>query len=271
MPYDPRSRVGAEVRTCRREAQRPRRHRARPATSRSSRCSATSASATTSKKRSLAWEFVTEVLGIDGDRLWILPHERQRGRGHLPGRRGRRAHDRIQRLDKDNYQEMGETGPCGPGSEIFFDYGPDLGPEGGPGHSPRGEHRYVEIWNLVFAQYFRGADGGAPPTCRPAASSTGAGMELSSRARRQLTLYSVADVLSVLVDEAQRVTGHRLGDPDHRRGAAAHGRPAHDDLPRVRRRDPVQRGPRLRAQRIIRRAHPLRPTSPASTASSSAR
>src|SRR5918994_1195002 len=66
--------------------------------------------------------------------------------------------DRIQRLDKDNFWEMGDTGPCGPSSELFWDYGPELGPEGGPAN-PAAENRYVEIWNLVFQQYLRGADG----------------------------------------------------------------------------------------------------------------
>src|ERR687897_145582 len=105
-----------------------------------------------------AWEFVTETLGLDGDRLWVTVHVSDdeaeqiwREAVGFPG-------ERIQRLDKDNFWEMGETGPCGPSSEIFWDFGPELGPEGGPAN-PAAEERYVEIWNLVFQQYLRGADG----------------------------------------------------------------------------------------------------------------
>src|SRR5918994_1280070 len=105
-----------------------------------------------------AWEFVTETLELDGDRIWVTVHisddeaeQIWREAVGFPG-------ERIQRLDKDNFWEMGETGPCGPSSEIFWDFGPELGPEGGPAN-PAAEERYVEIWNLVFQQYLRGADG----------------------------------------------------------------------------------------------------------------
>ncbi len=84
-------------------------------------------------------------------------HLRRRGRGHL-GRLVGVPRERIQRLDQDNFWEMGETGPCGPSSEVFWDYGPELGPGGGPAN-PAAEDRFVEIWNLVFTQYFRGPDG----------------------------------------------------------------------------------------------------------------
>jgi alanyl-tRNA synthetase len=104
-----------------------------------------------------AWELYTEVLGLDGDRLWVTVHvsddeaeEIWRDGVGVPGAR-------IQRLDKDNFWEMGETGPCGPSSEIFWDFGPELGADGGPAHGA--EERYVELWNLVFPQYFRQPDG----------------------------------------------------------------------------------------------------------------
>src|SRR4051794_44338 len=81
-----------------------------------------------------AWEFYTETLGLDADRLWVTVHVSDdeaeqiwRDDVGFPGAR-------IQRLDKDNFWEMGETGPCGPSSEIFFDYGPELGADGGPEH-----------------------------------------------------------------------------------------------------------------------------------------
>ena len=120
--------------------------------------------------------------------------------------------ERIQRLDKDNFWEMGETGPCGPSSELFYDYGAEIGPDGGPAN-PEAEHRFVEIWNLVFPQYFRGADGQLSDLPKKNID-TGAGMErILALMAGSPSLYA-ADVLSVLVDEAQRVTGHRLGESE---------------------------------------------------------
>ena len=160
----------------------------------------------------MAWEFVTEVLGIDGDRIWVTVHTSDDDAEDIWTDAVGFPRARIQRLDKDNFWEMGETGPCGPSSELFFDYGPEHGPDGGPGN-PDAEHRFVEIWNLVFPQYFRGADGGL--TDLPQKNiDTGAGMErILAVLAGSPSLYA-ADVLSVLVDEAQRVTGHRLGEND---------------------------------------------------------
>ncbi len=156
-----------------------------------------------------AWEFVTDVLGIDGDRLWITCHISDDEAEDIWADVVGVPRDRIQRLDKDNFWEMGETGPCGPSSEIFYDHGPEHGPGGGPA-DPAAEQRYVEIWNLVFTQYFRNADGSLSdlPTRNV---DTGAGMErILAVLAGSASLYS-ADVLSVLVDEAERVTGRRIG------------------------------------------------------------
>src|SRR5438132_10381862 len=79
-----------------------------------------------------AWEFVTEVLGLDADRFWITVHVSDEEAESIWADAVGFPRERIQRLDKDNFWEMGETGPCGPSSEIFWDFGPDLGPEGGP-------------------------------------------------------------------------------------------------------------------------------------------
>ncbi|MFN7149954.1 MAG: alanine--tRNA ligase, partial [Microthrixaceae bacterium] len=157
-----------------------------------------------------AWEFVTEVLGIDGDRLWVTCHVSDDEAEDIWADVVGLPRERIQRLDKDNFWEMGETGPCGPSSEIFYDYGPELGPDGGPAN-PEAEHRYVEIWNLVFQVYFRHADGSLSEL--PSRNvDTGAGMErILAVLAGSPSLYA-ADVLSGLVDEAQSVTGRKLGD-----------------------------------------------------------
>ena len=159
-----------------------------------------------------AWELYTEVLGLDGDRLWITVHvdddeaeQIWRDGVGLPG-------DRIQRLDKDNFWEMGETGPCGPSSEIFWDHGPAFGPEGGPARG--GEDRYVELWNLVFPQYFRQLDGSL--TDLPMRGiDTGAGLERNLAVLQGVHSVYDTDVLAGLVERAQSVTGRRLGQDDH--------------------------------------------------------
>ena len=159
-----------------------------------------------------AWEFITEVLGLDGDRLWVTVHVSDDDAEDIWVDSVGFPRDRIQRLDKDNFWEMGDTGPCGPSSELFWDFGPDLGPGGGPAN-PAAEHRFVEIWNLVFPQYIRAEDGSLSDMARPGID-TGAGMErILAVLQGSASLYS-ADVLSLMVDEAQRVTGHRLGESE---------------------------------------------------------
>jgi alanyl-tRNA synthetase len=156
-----------------------------------------------------AWEFVTEVLGLDADRLWVSVHVDDDEAAQLWTDGVGFPVERIQRFDEDNFWEMGDTGPCGPSSEIFWDNGPAIGPDGGPAN-PAAEDRYVEIWNLVFQQYNRGADGqlGDLPSKN---IDTGAGLErIMAVLAGSHSLYD-SDVLTALVGEAQSVTGHRLG------------------------------------------------------------
>ncbi len=121
-----------------------------------------------------AWEFVTDRLGLDPERLWITVHVSDdeaeaiwRDEVGVPA-------ERIQRLDEDNYWRMGDTGPCGPCSEIFWDKGPDFGDGGGPAHG--GDERFIEIWNLVFMQFEQHADGSMTELPAPSID-TGAGLE----------------------------------------------------------------------------------------------
>ena len=84
--------------------------------------------------------------------------------------------DRLSRLgDKDNFWSMGDTGPCGPCSEIFYDHGPDV-PGGPPGSEDDDLDRYIEIWNLVFMQFEQAADGTRTPLPKPSVD-TGMGLE----------------------------------------------------------------------------------------------
>ena len=156
-----------------------------------------------------AWELLTEVLGLDPDRLWVTVHVSDGQAAEIWTDAVGFPRERIQRLDKDNFWEMGDTGPCGPSSEIFWDYGPEFGPDGGP-ENPAAENRYVEIWNLVFPQYFRGPDGSLSDLPKPGID-TGAGLERMLTALNGThTVYDV-DPLNRLVEVAQSITGKRLG------------------------------------------------------------
>jgi alanyl-tRNA synthetase len=104
---------------------------------------------------------------------------------------------------------MGETGPCGPCSEIYFDRGPSFGHEGGPAEG--GEERYVEIWNLVFMQYDRQADGSLAPLPKPNID-TGAGLERILSISQDVPAIWDTDVLRPLIATAERLTGRRYGD-----------------------------------------------------------
>jgi alanyl-tRNA synthetase len=157
-----------------------------------------------------AWEFVTEVLGLDGDRVWVTVHVSDDEAEEIWTDAVGLPRERIQRLDKDNFWEMGETGPCGPSSELFWDFGPEVGPEGGP-ENPAAEERYVEFWNLVFPQYIRLDDGSLTDMPRKGID-TGAGLErILGVLQGSPSLYA-ADTLTVLTDRAQEVTGRRFAD-----------------------------------------------------------
>ncbi len=121
-----------------------------------------------------AWEFITQVMKLPVEKLWVTVHEsddeaEEMWKKHISA-------DRIMRLgDKDNFWQMGDTGPCGPCSEIFVDQGAEHfnGPEdymGGDGD------RFLEIWNLVFMQYERNAKGELKPLPKPSID-TGMGLE----------------------------------------------------------------------------------------------
>ena len=204
----------------------------------------------------MAWELLTEVFGLDGDRLWITVHEGDDEAEQMWIDKVGVPPERIQRMgDEDNFWAMGETGPCGPDSEIFIDKGRAYGHDGGPKHG--GDQRFVEIWNLVFMQFNRDAAGHA---------HRAAAQEHRHRRRpRADPAHPPGPRLDVR---------HRPVPADHRRGGLRHRhrlrdrradrrlaagagrpRPRHDHA-RGRRRAAGQRGPRLRAapHRAPRRA-----------------
>jgi alanyl-tRNA synthetase len=156
-----------------------------------------------------AWELLTDVLGLDGDRMWVTVHVSDDEAEDLWADAVGFPRERIQRLDKDNFWEMGDTGPCGPSSEIFWDYGDAFGPDGGPANLAA-EDRYVEIWNLVFPQYFRGHDGQLSDLPKRGID-TGAGLERVLTALNGTHTGYDVDPLNRLVEVAQWITGRRLG------------------------------------------------------------
>ena len=123
-----------------------------------------------------AWEFVTGTPGARSrTRLWVTVYRDDDEAADVWLKRSRhQRRERVTRMgEKSNFWAMGDTGPCGPCSEIFYDHGPEVA--GGPPGSPDEDgDRYVEIWNLVFMQYERAADGTLTPLPKPSVD-TGAG------------------------------------------------------------------------------------------------
>jgi len=122
-----------------------------------------------------AWEFVTEILKLDPSRLYVTVHTGDDEAERLWIERIGLAPDRITRFDEENFWTMGATGPCGPCTEIFYDTGAEhaVGPDD---TGPNLGNRYVEIWNIVFQQYNRTAEGRLEDLPRKAID-TGAGFE----------------------------------------------------------------------------------------------
>ncbi|ORU94005.1 MAG: alanine--tRNA ligase [Cycloclasticus sp. symbiont of Bathymodiolus heckerae] len=123
-----------------------------------------------------AWTFLVDELGIPAEKLWVTVFDEDPEAADIWLNEIGVSPDRLSRIGaKDNFWSMGDTGPCGPCSEIFYDHGEDVA--GGPPGTPEEDgDRYVEIWNLVFMQYNRSADGKLTPLPKPSVD-TGMGLE----------------------------------------------------------------------------------------------
>ncbi|QEQ98305.1 alanine--tRNA ligase [Neptunomonas concharum] len=122
-----------------------------------------------------AWTFLTEVMGLPKEKLWVTVHHTDDEAERIWKEEIGVDPERFSKLDEDNFWAMGDTGPCGPCTEIFFDHGEEV--FGGPPGSPDEDgDRYIEIWNVVFMQYNRSADGEMTPLPRPSVD-TGMGLE----------------------------------------------------------------------------------------------
>jgi alanyl-tRNA synthetase len=124
----------------------------------------------------LAWEFLTQDLGLPPERLWVTVFEDDDEAADIWLKTMQVDPERFKRMgSKDNFWAMGDTGPCGPCSEIFYDHGPEVA-GGPPGSKDEDGDRYVEVWNLVFMQFDRSADGKMTPLPKPSVD-TGMGLE----------------------------------------------------------------------------------------------
>ena len=159
-----------------------------------------------------AWEYVTQVLGLPPERLWCTVYTDDDEAADIwlehigvdPARFGRMG-------EKDNFWAMGETGPCGPCSEIFYDHGPDVA-GGPPGSADEDGDRFVEIWNLVFMQFDRSENGELVPLPKPSVD-TGMGLERLAAVMQGVHSNYETDLFRNLIRDAMEVT--KTTQPEH--------------------------------------------------------
>jgi alanyl-tRNA synthetase len=152
-----------------------------------------------------AWEFLTKRLGLPEERLWVTVHHSDQEAEDIWIQTIGVDPNRLSRLgDKDNFWSMGDTGPCGPCSEIFYDHGPDV-PGGPPGSDDDDLDRYIEIWNLVFMQFEQSADGTRTPLPKPSVD-TGMGLERIAAVMQHVHSNYEIDLFQALLKAAAEVT-----------------------------------------------------------------
>ena len=159
-----------------------------------------------------AWEFLTEVLKLPSEKLWVTVYEEDNEAADIwlneigvsSGHFTRIGDKPGKKYDSDNFWSMGDTGPCGPCTEIFYDHGPDVA--GGPPGTPEEDgDRYIEIWNLVFMQYNRDANGTMTPLPKPSVD-TGMGLERLAAVMQNVHSNYDIDLFQNLIKAAAAVT-----------------------------------------------------------------
>ena len=155
-----------------------------------------------------AWEFLTEVLKLDKNKLWITVYKDDDEAEQIWKEIIGIDPERIARLgDEDNFWSMGDTGPCGPCSEIFYDHGDHIdgtppGAEGDEGD------RYVEIWNLVFMQFNRDENGKMEPLPKPSVD-TGMGLERIAAVMQGVNSNYETDIFKDLISASENLLGNK--------------------------------------------------------------
>jgi alanyl-tRNA synthetase len=153
-----------------------------------------------------AWDFLIFTLGLDPQRLWCTVYKDDDEAADIWLKDIGISPRRFSRLgEASNFWAMGDTGPCGPCSEIFYDHGPEVA-GGPPGSADEDGDRFVEIWNLVFMQYERGADGTMRPLPRPSVD-TGMGLERISAVMQGVHSNYDIDLFKNLIRAAGKLAG----------------------------------------------------------------
>ncbi len=155
-----------------------------------------------------AWEFLTEVMKLPAERLWVTVFEEDDEAVDIWLNEIGVSPQRFSRIGaKDNFWSMGDTGPCGPCSEIFYDHGPEV-PGGPPGTPEEDGDRYIEIWNLVFMQYDRDVAGELQPLPKPSVD-TGMGLERLAAILQGVHSNYEIDLFRHLIKASAEVAGVR--------------------------------------------------------------
>jgi alanyl-tRNA synthetase len=152
-----------------------------------------------------AWEFLTQVLELPKERLWVTVHISDDEAADIWINEIGVDPARLSRLDEDNFWQMGDTGPCGPCTEIFWDHGADI-PGGPPGSEDDDLDRYIEIWNLVFMQFERDSSGKMTPLPKPSID-TGMGLERIAAVMQGVHNNYDIDLFQHLIKSAAGVIG----------------------------------------------------------------
>jgi alanyl-tRNA synthetase len=152
-----------------------------------------------------AWEFLTVVLKLPKERLWITVHISDDEAADIWVNEIGIDPKRLSRLDEDNFWQMGDTGPCGPSTEIFWDHGEDI-PGGPPGSEDDDLDRYIEIWNLVFMQFERDSSGKMTPLPKPSID-TGMGLERVAAVMQGVHNNYDIDLFQHLIKAAAKIIG----------------------------------------------------------------
>ena len=153
-----------------------------------------------------AWDFLTEVIGLPVDKLWVTVYSEDDEAADIWLNKIGVDPAKLTRIStSDNFWSMGDTGPCGPCSEIFYDHGPEI--EGGPPGTPEEDgDRYIEIWNLVFMQYNRDEQGTLNPLPKPSVD-TGMGLERLAAILQDVHNNYDIDLFQTLIKSAGQLTG----------------------------------------------------------------
>jgi alanyl-tRNA synthetase len=153
-----------------------------------------------------AWDFLTNVIGLPEDKLWVTVYADDDEAADIWLKDIKVDPEKFTRIGtSDNFWSMGDTGPCGPCSEIFYDHGPEI--EGGPPGTPEEDgDRYIEIWNLVFMQFNRDQEGNMNPLPKPSVD-TGMGLERLAAILQQVHNNYDIDLFQSLIGAAAKLTG----------------------------------------------------------------